>query len=84
MLSNILAFIPFGFFLSGFLASTRRIGSWRRIGVATLAGLGLFLGIECLQLSLHVGFFEVTDLLMNTLGSAIGAGMAVVVGLLIT
>lgn len=77
MLSNILAFIPFGFFLSGFLASTRRIGACHRIGVATLAGFGLSLGIECLQLLLHVGFFEVTDLLMNTLGAFVGAGVSV-------
>lgn len=77
MLSNILAFIPFGFFLSGFLASTRRIGACHRIGVATLAGFGLSLGIECLQLSLHVGFFEVTDLVMNTVGAFVGAGVSV-------
>ena len=33
--------------------------------------------IEILQPALHVGFFELTDLVMNTVGGAIGAGMSV-------
>lgn len=76
-LSNIAVFVPFGFFLSEFLASTKRYGAWRRIGLAALLGLGLSLCIECLQLILHVGYFEVTDLVMNTVGAFVGAGMAV-------
>ena len=39
----------------------------------TLAGFGLSLTIECLQLLLHVGFFELTDLVMNTVGAFVGA-----------
>ena len=50
----------------------------------TLAGFGLSLTIECLQLLLHVGFFELTDLVMNTLGAFVGAlisaGLRKVVG----
>lgn len=67
-LSNIAVFVPFGFFLGEWLASSNRTGSWRRVGLVTLAAFGLSLCIECLQLVLHVGFFEVTDLVMNTVG----------------
>ena len=74
MLSNLAVFIPFGFFLSEFLASTKRFGAWRRILLSTLAALGLSLCIEVLQLVLKVGYFEVTDLVMNTMGGFLGAG----------
>ena len=74
LFSNLAAFIPSGFFLSEFLASTKRLGAWRRIFVATLAALGLSLCIESLQLVLKVGFFEVTDLVLNTVGGFLGAG----------
>ena len=72
-LSNIAVFVPFGFFLGEWLASSNRPGSWRRVGLVTLAAFGLSLCIECLQLVLHVGFFEVTDLVMNTVGGGVGA-----------
>lgn len=72
-LSNIAVFVPFGFFLGEWLASLNRTGSWRRVGLVTLAAFGLSLCIECLQLVLHVGFFEVTDLVMNTVGAFVGA-----------
>ena len=75
-LSNIAVFAPFGFFLGEWLASSNRTGSWRRFGLVTLAAFGLSLCIECLQLVLKVGFFEVTDLVMNTLGAFVGAGEA--------
>ena len=78
LISNIGVFIPFGLFLSEFLASAKRFSAGRRLGLATLAGFGLSLCIECLQLVLHVGYFELTDLVMNTLGAFVGAGMSVV------
>ena len=79
MMSNIAAFIPFGLFLSEFLASAKRLSAGRRLGLATLAGFGLSLCIETLQLLLRVGFFELTDLVMNTLGAFVGAGVAVLI-----
>ena len=83
-LSNIAVFVPFGFFLGEFLASTKRLDSWRRIGWIVLAAFCLSLSIECLQLVLKVGFFEVMDLGMNTVGAFVGAmmsmGMRKVVG----
>ena len=72
-LSNIAVFVPFGFFLGEWLASSNRTGSWRRVELVTMAAFGLSLCIECLQLVLHVGFFEVTDLVMNTVGGVLGA-----------
>ena len=71
--SNLVAFIPFGFFLSEFLASTKSFSAGRRLGLVALAGFGLSLTIECLQLLLHVGFFELTDLVMKTVGG-VGGG----------
>ena len=96
-LFNIVAFVPFGFFLAeylyvtthrpkaasiavggdgvadGDLPASRPLNCWRRLALATLATLALSLIIECLQLALHVGFFELTDLMMNTLGGLLGA-----------
>ena len=81
-LSNIAVFVPFGFFLGEWLASSNRTGSWRRVGLVTLAAFGLSLCIECLQLVLKVGFFEVTDLVLNTVGGGVGAGVSLLVRLL--
>lgn len=77
-ISNIAVFVPFGLFLGEWLASLNRTGSWRRVGLVTLAAFCLSLSIECLQLVLKVGFFEVTDLVMNTVGAIIGVGVAII------
>ena len=77
-ISNIAVFVPFGFFLGEWLASLNRTGSWRRVGLVTLAAFGLSLCIECLQLVLKVGFFEVTDLVMNTVGGGVGGWISAV------
>ena len=74
---GIASVVPFGFFLSEFLASTKRFSAWRRIGLATLAGFGLSICIECLQLVLRVGFFQVRDSVMNMVGGGeVGAGLS--------
>ena len=76
LFANLVAFGPLGFFLSEFLASAKRFSIGRRLGLVTLAAFGLSFCIECLQLVLRVGFFEVTDLVMNTAGSFLGASLA--------
>ena len=76
MLFNVAAFIPFGFFLAAFLASTNRFSAGRKVGLVTLAGFGLSLCIECIQLVFRVGVFELTDLALNTAGAVIGAGLS--------
>ena len=76
LISNAVVFVPFGFFLSESLSSLKRLGVWRQIGYVTLASFLLSLCIECMQLFFRVGFFEVTDLVLNTFGGFVGAGVA--------
>ncbi len=78
ILSNIAIFVPFGFFFTEFLASIKRSGIWRQVFLATLAAFGFSLFIECLQLVLRVGYFELSDLVMNTVGGFIGAVLAAI------
>ena len=99
-LFNIVAFIPFGFFLAEYLATRRpaaihravisssattpssaatppsATARWRILLLSILITFCLSLCIESLQLALRVGFFELTDLVMNTLGGLLGAGLS--------
>lgn len=77
MFANIAAFVPFGLFLGEFLAETFAVADRRRIWIVALCAFGLSLCIEGLQLVLKVGVFEVTDLVLNTVGGAVGAWMSV-------
>ena len=72
MFANIVVFVPFGFFLSEFLSTTKRFSAKRRMGRVALAAFGLSLCIESLQLILRLGVFEITDLVLNTVGGVIG------------
>lgn len=65
VIENILLFIPFGMLVSL---------NWRRIPLigTALIGFGLSLGIEFLQLATARGYFQVDDLIMNTLGCLLG------------
>ena len=72
LISNAVVFMPFGFFLSEALSSLKRLGVWQQIGYVTLASFLHSLCIECLQLVCRVGFFEVTDLVLNTVGGVVG------------
>lgn len=63
---NVLAFLPFGFFLP---ILSRRV----RRGVRCIfSGFLLSLMIETIQLVTKVGCFDVDDLMLNTLGAAVG------------
>ena len=77
MLANVAVFVPFGFFLSEFLSTTKRFSARRQIGRVALAAFGLSLCIESLQLIFRLGVCEITDLVLNTLGGFIGALMSV-------
>ena len=48
------------------------MGKWRCVGRVALVTFGLSLCIECIQLVFRVGVFELTDLLLNTVGALIG------------
>lgn len=63
---NILAFIPFGFFVP--IVSKPN----RQFFAVFLYSLEFSLGIELVQLSFQVGTFDVDDLLMNTIGGILG------------
>ena len=62
---NVLVFVPIGLYLS-----MLGMKAWKAI----LLGFCLSLLFEALQYILSIGAADVTDLLMNTLGTAIGAG----------
>ena len=73
MFFNVVSFSPLGLLLFEALSVMRNKRGWI-ITVLLVSGLSLL--IESLQWILGVGFFEVTDLLLNTLGGAIGATVA--------
>ena len=62
---NALVFVPFGLYLA-----MLGMKAWKAI----LAGFAVSLLFEALQYVLAIGAADVTDLLMNTFGTAIGAG----------
>lgn len=63
---NVIGFLPFGFILP--------IMHWnmKNFWLVTLLGLTLSLFVETLQLVFKVGCFDVDDLLLNTIGAALG------------
>lgn len=63
---NVIAFLPFGFFLP---ILSRRV---RKGGRCIFSGFLLSLMIETIQLVTKVGCFDVDDLILNTLGAAVG------------
>lgn len=75
ILFNIAVFVPFGFTLAEFLSSAKRLTGWQGLKYTALTALGLSLCIECLQLILRAGMFELTDLVLNTAGAALGAAL---------
>mgnify|MGYP002604798842 CR=1 FL=1 len=65
---NVLAFMPFGFFLP---VISRRSKKWYN---TVTFGFTWSLILETLQLISKVGSFDVDDLFLNTLGAAFGFG----------
>lgn len=63
---NIVAFLPFGFILP---IVTRRMRSGFTI---IMSGFALSMTVELIQLITRVGCFDVDDLILNTIGAAIG------------
>lgn len=66
VIENVLLFIPFGF-LGGWAFE-----SMRNVLCCTALGAAVSVGIECLQLVTERGFFQIDDILTNTLGALIG------------
>ena len=68
ILANVLAYIPLGL-IAGKL--------WRWRGL--LAGMGLSVTSELLQLITHRGLFEFDDIIHNTLGTLIGVSLIIMI-----
>lgn len=66
ILGNIIGFIPLGVLLPVLFVRLQRIG--KTIGVVFLISLSF----ETIQLLFNLGVFDVDDLILNTLGGAIG------------
>ncbi len=66
LLGNVVGFVPFGFILP--LIVRRARGFF----LITLLGFALSLFVEVVQLITKVGCFDVDDLILNTLGAAVG------------
>jgi hypothetical protein len=71
VLINIGGFLPFGFTLAALLGSNR----WRSIMIVVVIGFVVSLAIETLQASLPTRNSDFTDVVMNTLGTYLGAMM---------
>lgn len=66
VLDNVLVFIPLGIYL-------RMLG--RRGGTAILLCAGFSLALEILQYIFGIGAADITDLITNTFGAAVGVGV---------
>ena len=63
---NVLGFMPFGFLMPVLSARMRRAVT------VVLLGFSVSLAVETIQLVTRVGIFDVDDLMLNTLGAALG------------
>jgi len=66
LLGNVVAFLPFGYFLPSLSKKNRNFI------YVTLLSFEFSLMIECIQLFSKVGSFDVDDLILNTLGGSLG------------
>ena len=72
ILDNILVFIPFGMLLP---AAAGKMPCGKTFWLTSLCGLLASLGIETMQYAFSLGYSEFDDLIFNTLGTMIGAGV---------
>lgn len=76
---NYLGFIPFGWVLAGLLVRRRNGSGLFIVLLVTAAGCLLSLGIELIQTWMPPRSSSLVDLLLNTAGSSVGAGLGLVV-----
>lgn len=76
---NILAFVPFGFFIVPMLLFyfEFQYGIVGKFFRAVILTFNFSLIVELIQLVTRVGSFDVDDLILNTIGGIIGAGIYV-------
>lgn len=73
VIGNVVVFVPIGLGLAGMLTGTDR----RRLWTAVALGFALSLTIEAIQSTIPTRATDIDDLIFNTLGTAIGAGMLI-------
>lgn len=66
VIENVLLFLPYGFISCAAFREMRHILSCTAFGAATSVG------VECLQLVTGRGFFQLDDILTNTIGAMLG------------
>lgn len=74
VIGNIVVFLPLGLTLAALVTGSW----WRRLWISSAAGGLLSLFIETLQFRMETRATDVDDLIFNTLGTAIGAGLVLV------
>ena len=70
--TNILGFVPFGFFFSAYLSMKKPRSIYQLFFFSLLIGGGLSLSIELIQVYLPTRNSQLTDVITNILGTAIG------------
>lgn len=70
---NVAFFVPFGVLLYILL---HRTSPARALAFTTLGGLALSLTMETAQYAFSLGFSDIDDVIMNTIGAALGAALA--------
>jgi hypothetical protein len=73
VLVNIGGFVPVGFFLLDYLLIARLVK--HPAAIVVIAGFGLSLTIECIQWFLPTRFSDMTDIICNTFGTALGVAL---------
>ena len=75
ILTNILGFIPFGFFFSAYLWARSKTPFYRLLLISILFGGCISLAIELIQVYLPTRSSQLIDVIMNILGGAIGVAL---------
>jgi len=75
VLTNILGFIPFGFFLSAYLWMRKPRSIFRLLLTTIIIAGCLSLSIEMIQVYLPTRSSQLTDVITNILGTAVGVGL---------
>jgi VanZ family protein len=73
ILTNILGFIPFGFFLSAYLWMRKKATIYRLFLISILFGGCISLAIELIQVYLPTRNSQLMDVITNMIGTALGA-----------
>jgi len=72
ILTNILGFVPFGFFFSAYLRLRKPYSTYRTLLISVLMAGCISLSIELIQVYLPSRNSQLTDMITNTLGTLIG------------